>query len=108
MKQWREDGDQLIVCLDANKYIYRKLIGKALMDIEGRAMKEVVRDFTRQPVGPNFFRGSKPINGVWATSDITVSNACIMPAGYSIGDHRMFVIDFNAEDIIGQAPPRVI
>jgi hypothetical protein len=31
-----------------------------------------------------------------------------MPAGYGIGDHHMFVIDFNAEDIIGQAPPRVI
>ncbi len=31
-----------------------------------------------------------------------------MPAGYGIGDHCMFVIDFNAEDIIGQAPPRVI
>jgi hypothetical protein len=28
LKQWREDGDQLIVCLNANKNIYKKLIGK--------------------------------------------------------------------------------
>jgi hypothetical protein len=108
LKQWREDGDRLVVCLDANKNIYKKLIGKALMDIKGLVMKEVVGEFTRQPVGPTFFGGSKPIDGIWATSDITVSNACIMPAGYGIGDHRMFVIDFDAEDIIGQAPPRVI
>jgi hypothetical protein len=71
-------------------------------------MKEVVGEFTHHPVGPIYFRGSEPIDGVWATSDITVSNACIMPAGYGIGDHRMFVVDFNAKDIIGQAPPRVI
>jgi hypothetical protein len=108
LKQWREVGDQLIVCLNANKNIYKKLIGKALTDIEGLAMKEVVGEFTRQPVGSTFFQGSKPIDGIWATSDITISNACIMPAGYGIGDHRMFVIDFNADNIIGQAPPRVI
>jgi hypothetical protein len=108
LKQWREDGDQLIICLNANKNIYKKSIGKALTDIKELAMKEVVGEFTRQPVGPTFFRGSKPINGIWATSDITISNACIMPAGYGLGDHCMFVIDFNAKDIIGQAPPRVI
>ncbi len=108
LKQWREDGDQLIVCLDANKNIHKKLLGKALMNIEGLAMKEVVGEFTHQPVGPTYFRGLKPIDGVWATSDIAVSNACIMPAGYGIRDHCMFVVDFNAKDIIGQAPPRAI
>ncbi len=108
LKQWREDGNQLIVFHDANKNIYKKSIGKVSTDVKGLAMKEVVREFTRQPVGPTFVRGSKPIDGVWATSDITVSNACIMPAGYSIGDHCMFVIDLKAKDIIGQASPRVI
>jgi hypothetical protein len=65
-----------------------------LTDIEGLAMKEVVGDFTGTAIGSTFFRGSKPIDGVWATSDITVSNAAIMPAGYGIGDYRLFVIDF--------------
>ncbi len=55
LKQWREDGDQLIVCLDANKNIYKKLLGKVLTDIEGLAMKEVVGEFTHQPVGPIYF-----------------------------------------------------
>ncbi len=105
LKQWREDGDRLIVCLDTDKNIYRKSIGKALTDIKGLAMKEVVGEFTRQPVGPTFFWGSKPIDGVWVTLDITISNECIMPAGYGIGDHCLFAIDFNAKDIIGQPPP---
>ncbi len=64
LKKWREEGNRLIVCLDANKHIYKKSIGKALTDIDGLAMREVVGDFTRQPVGPTYFRGSKPIDGV--------------------------------------------
>jgi hypothetical protein len=51
-------------------------------------MKEVVGEFTCTPVGTTFFWGSKPIDGVWATSDIMVCNISIMPAaaGYGIGD----------------------
>ena len=82
LKLWRKDGNRLIVCLDANKDIYKKSLGKALTDIDGLAMKEVVGDFTQRPVGATYFRGSKPIDGVWATSEITVSNASIMPAGF--------------------------
>jgi hypothetical protein len=105
LQQWQQDGDKHIVCLDAN--IYHKLFGKALTDINGLAMKEVVGKFTHQPVGPTFFWGSKPINSVWASSEITISNACIMPAGYSIGDHRLFIINFQAQDIMGLSPQRM-
>jgi hypothetical protein len=77
LRRWQKDGDWLIVCLDAKKHIYKKLIGKALTDIESLAMKEVVGEFTRTPIGSTFFRGSKPIDGVWATSDITVCRSAI-------------------------------
>ncbi len=55
LTKWRKEGDRLIVCLDANEHIYKKSIGKALTDIDGLAMREVVGDFTRQPVGPTYF-----------------------------------------------------
>jgi exonuclease III len=82
LRKWREDGDKLIVCLDSNEHIYHMALGKALTDIYGLAMKEVVGEFTGTPIGSTFFRGSKPIDGIWATSDVTVNNAAIMPAGY--------------------------
>jgi hypothetical protein len=59
--QWQQDGDKLIVCLDANKDIYSKSIRKALIDLGGLAMKEVMGDFTPQQVGATFFHGSKPL-----------------------------------------------
>jgi hypothetical protein len=48
LKKWHKEGNQLIVCLDANKHIYKKSIGQALTDIEGLAMREVVGAFTRK------------------------------------------------------------
>ena len=76
LSKWREEGDQLIVCLDANENIYTKSIGRELTNLDGLAKREVVGNFTGKQVGPTFFRGSNPIDGVWATSDITIS----MPA----------------------------
>jgi hypothetical protein len=98
----------LIVCLDANEDIYKKSLGKSLTNIDGLAMKEVVGEFTGTPVGATFFRGSKPINGVWATLDITVCNTSIMPSGYGIKDHRLFVIDFASSNIIKNTAPKVV
>jgi hypothetical protein len=31
-----------------------------------------------------------------------------MPAGYCIGNHRLFVIDFVSSNIIGTTPPKVV
>ena len=77
LKQWREDGDRLIVCLDTNENIYNKRIGKKLTDREGLTMSEMVGGFTCKKVGAAYFRGSTPIDGVWATSDVTVVGACV-------------------------------
>ena len=42
LKKWREQGDHIIVCMDANEDIYRKSIGigKTLTDAEGLNMRE--------------------------------------------------------------------
>ena len=108
LKKWRAEGDRIVVCMDANEDIYRKSLGKALTDQEGLNMSEAVGDFTGKKLGATFFRGTKPIDGVWATKDITITHACVMPAGYGMGDHRMFVVDMLEESLIGQAPFRVI
>jgi len=107
LEKWRLDGDRLIVCMDANEDIYKKSIGKSLTKAEGLNMSEVVGDFTGKRIGPTFFRGSKPIDGVWATQDVVVTHACIMPAGYGVGDHRLFVVDVQEESLVGNAPPRI-
>jgi hypothetical protein len=108
LQKWCEEGDRLILCLNANEDTYKKSFGKVLTNINDLAIKKVVGEITCTPVGTTFFRGSRPIDGVWVTSDITVCNASIIPAGYGIGDHQLFVIDFASSDFIGNMPPKVV
>ncbi len=81
LTKWRNKGDRLIVCMDVNENIYKKSIGRALTDKEGLCMVEVVSEFIGQKIGPTFFRGSSPIVGIWATADLNVTHACVMPTG---------------------------
>ncbi len=55
LKQWRQEGGRLIVCMDANKDIYKKSIGKTLTDRDGLNMVEAVGEFTGKKIGPTFF-----------------------------------------------------
>ena len=105
---WRNQGDRIILCMDANEHIYRKALGKILTDPAGLAMSEVVGDFTGEQLGATYFRGSKPIDAVWATTDLTVVGACVMPCGFGVGDHRLFVVDFLLQSMVGLSPTKII
>ncbi len=55
----------------------------------------------RKEIGATYFQGSVPIDAIWAISDVTVSNACVMPVGYGVGDHCLFVVDFATTLLVG-------
>ncbi len=48
-------------------------------------MIEAVGSYTGKKIGPTYFWGQLLIDGIWATPDVTVANACIMPSEYGIG-----------------------
>ncbi len=90
-----------MLCLDANKNIYWGELGQELMDLHGLGMKKVVGDYTTRRLGATYFQGSAPIDAVWVTSNVAVVNACVMPVGYSVGDHCLFVVDFATALLVG-------
>jgi len=108
MKQWRTDGERLILCLDANENIYRGVLGRRLTELDGLGMKEVVGKFTARQLVAMYFHGSEPIDRVWTTGDITVANACVMPVGFGVGDHRLFVVDFATTTLVGSGMTTVV
>jgi hypothetical protein len=89
------------------KTFIRSLLGKALTGADGLSMKEVVGEFMGRNIGPTFLWGSKPIDGVWAMADVEISNACIIPVGYGVGDHCMFIVDIVKSSLVGKTPFRV-
>ena len=88
-------------------YIKKSLRKTLTKNDGGLGMSEVIGTFTGKKIGPTFFRGSKLIDGIWATPDIIITHACIMPAGFGVGDHRLFVVDFQEESLVGTAPFRI-
>jgi hypothetical protein len=100
MRQWRRAGE-LILCLDANKNIYWGELGRELTDLHGLGMKEVMGEYITRRLGVTYFRGSVPIDAVWATSNVAVVNARVMPVGYGVGDYRLFVVDFAPALLVG-------
>jgi hypothetical protein len=101
MRRWRQARERLILCLDANKNIYLGEMGRELTDLHGLGMKEVMGEFTTKQLGATYFRGSVPIDAVWATSDVAMVNTCVMPVGYGVGDHCLFVVDFAMALLVG-------
>ncbi len=71
------------------------------MDLDGLCMKEVVSDFTGRQLGATHFQGSKPIDRIWATSNLTVANACVIPVRFGVGTHQLFAIDFITAMLAG-------
>ena len=95
LKAWQRQGDRIIVCMDVNEDdIYRGSIGKALTNEDGLDMEEAVGNFTGKKIGATFFRRTKPIDGVLVTQDVVVTGACVMPAGYGIGDHWLLSLTY--------------
>jgi hypothetical protein len=108
IKKWHKEGDRNILFMDHNEHTYDGPLGRALSDPEGVGLQEAVLRHTGKRTGATFFQGSKPIDGLWVTSDIEIANACVMPFGYGIGDHRMFIPDVTMESLVGKNPILVV
>jgi hypothetical protein len=104
LKKWKDEGKRIIVCMDANENVYKGIIGRTLTDAAGLDMQETVLATNGTPLTATHFRGTRPIDAIWATKDLEVVNACALPVGFGVGDHRMFVVDFTLKSMVGEDP----
>jgi hypothetical protein len=108
LKQWHSGGDRIALFMDHNKHTLKGALGTVLSDKAGLNIREAVVQHTGTHPGATFFRGSKPIDGFWVTSDLNVSNACVMPFGYGVGDHRAFIVDIPLKLLVGIDPVKIV
>ena len=94
--------------MDHNEHMYNGLLGKALGERDSLNLQEVILVCTGAPTGAMFFCGSQPIDGLWTSDDLDISNACVMPFGYGVGDHRAFVLDIPLLSLVGDNPVRIV
>jgi hypothetical protein len=108
IKQWRAAEDWVILLMDHNKHMINGLLGKALADKERLDLREAIVQHTGASPGATFFRGSKPINRLWISGDLDISNACVMSFGYSIGNHHAFIHDIPIKSLLGVNPVKIV
>ncbi len=68
----------------------------------------MIVQYTGNSPGATFFHGSKQIDGMWVSNGLNISNACIMPFEYGVGNHRTFVLDVPLESLIGTNLVKII
>jgi hypothetical protein len=79
--------------------MYDGTLGKALSNKEGLNLNKDILLHTGEKTQAAFFRGSKPTNGLWASSDLEISNIYIMHFGYKVGNHQAFITDIPLESL---------
>ena len=87
--------------MDHNEHVTKGALGKALGDRGGFDLREAIIHHTGKNPGATFFRGSNSINGLWVSSNIEISNACVMLFGYGVGNHSAFILDIPIESLVG-------
>ncbi len=85
-------------------HLYDSALGKVFSKKDGLNPQEVILQHTGERVGATFFGGSKPINGLWVSSDLDISKACVMTFVYGVGDHWAFILDIPLESLMGENP----
>ena len=108
IRSWRESGDKIILFMDHNKHVTNGPLGRELGNRNGLDLREAIVQHTGTSPGATFFHGSKPIDRMWVSGDLDISNAYVMPFGYGAGNHCAFVLDIPLESLIGVNPVKIV
>jgi hypothetical protein len=72
LQQWQALEDKIILFMDHNEHTYDRLLRKSPADPSRLGLRKAVLQHTGKRTGATFFRGSKPISGLWISSAIEI------------------------------------
>jgi hypothetical protein len=101
-------GDKTILFMDCNKNVTKGVLGKALGDRDRLDLHEAIIHHTGKSPGATFFKGSKPIDGLWVSGNIDISNTCAMLFRYGVGDHCAYILDIPIESLVCVNPVKIV
>ncbi len=88
LRQWRASRDMIVLFMDHNEHMIEGKLGQVLADREGLNLREAILSHTGASPGAAFFQGLRPIDGLLVSSDHDISNVCVTPFGFGVGDHH--------------------
>ena len=106
LQVWRALGDRIILMMDANCHVLTGKLSRALTD-ESIGLREITKDHLQQLCPNTHASGSEQIDGVWCSSDITITAVKWLTYEESPGDHRASVFDFTTLSAIGSVERKI-
>ena len=111
LRQWREEGDSLIVMLDANEDIRGGRIAQVFKQPDLELYEVSQKKHETLPYVPTYYQGEKgsayQIDGIFTTPEIEISRVTWVPVDESPGDHRAGIVDLKWDTVAGEALQRV-
>ena len=100
LKEWRSQGEKLILLIDGNENMAGGPLARLLSDPELN-MVDAIHQRSNLPGPATFVRGRRQIDGAWITPDIDINRACFLPFFFGVGDHRALLLDIPIYSILG-------
>ena len=108
LREWKSAGDRLLLFMDNNEHILTGRITRRLQqdDID---IREISHTFWPPGECPHTFEfGSLPIDAIYATPDLEISNFLALSFHESVGDHRTMLVDITMTSAIGKTQGKII
>ena len=107
VKCWVEAGDRILLFIDANEHILDGLIGRKLT-APRLGLVEVTHRLWGDTPPHTFIDGSMPIDGVFASPELEVTNSLMLSFHESVGDHRSIIIEVSTRSMLGQHQSSIV
>ena len=101
LKEWREQGEKLILLLDSNENMPNGPLSRMLLHPD-LGMIDAVQHRSSLPGPHTFIRGSRQIDGAWVTPYVDIDRACFLPFYFGMGDHRGILMELPQRTILGE------
>ena len=98
LRQWLNAGERLLIFIDLNEHI---LTSGLANDILSLGLREATHDYWPSEEPRTYIRGSGPIDAVYYSRDLEITNVAQLSFHEGVGDHRTVIVDVSARSMIG-------
>ena len=102
--EWRDKGEQLIVCGDWNDNVYESEIKTKFRQ---RNMHPAITGRHRGVAPPTYNKGRHPIDEIFTTSGLTIQGSGYLQHGVNEGDHCPVWLEISLDSALGINPPPI-
>ncbi len=107
LHQWKGASDEIMLLGDFNEKVYSGSIACSL-SLEELRTGETCQQTTGKMLPATHSRGRNPIDAVFSSAGLVCTAVTLLPSRVGVGYHRVLVLDFASETILGNVFPWVI